>query len=318
MTIKGSDVIGLKVITLDTGEKVNTVTDIIFDPSANQVTALLIDEGGWFSEAKVILIQDVKAIGVDAVTIESSDLIKKASEAPQRVTNIAQDKNYLSQSRVITEEGTELGKISDIYFDEHTGKVLQLEVTQGILKDTTGGKKLVNTSDIITVGEYALIVKNYIEADMSSQAESQGLKGTFNTTMEKTKDSLGILKEKAQETGHNLSAKLETGTDKLKTSAESHDIKGTANNVKDTAADAVQKTKVTIQSFTQKIGSKVKDQRVQGALGKYVTVNLIRKNDSLLAPAGTMITHELINEAEKEDMIDNLLSNVSADPTAIA
>ena len=44
--LKGSDIIGLPVVTFDSGEKIEKVTDVVFDHSTNQVLAFLVDEGG--------------------------------------------------------------------------------------------------------------------------------------------------------------------------------------------------------------------------------------------------------------------------------
>ncbi len=49
MDIKGKDVIGLKILTLDDGRKVETVSDIVYDPTQQKVTALIVSNGGLFS-----------------------------------------------------------------------------------------------------------------------------------------------------------------------------------------------------------------------------------------------------------------------------
>ncbi len=78
MTIKGQNVINLKIITINDGKEIDNVKDIIYDPKQNRVRALLISNGGWFSDAKVLLMEEIKNIGQDAVIIDSSDAIKKS------------------------------------------------------------------------------------------------------------------------------------------------------------------------------------------------------------------------------------------------
>jgi uncharacterized protein YrrD len=51
---KGKDIVGKPVIAYDTGEKVETIVDLIFDQDDNRLLGFLIDEGGWFSNAKVL------------------------------------------------------------------------------------------------------------------------------------------------------------------------------------------------------------------------------------------------------------------------
>jgi uncharacterized protein YrrD len=64
---KGTDTISLPVIAFDTGEKFDQIRDVIFGQHENRVLGFLVDEGGWFSEAKVVPFQNVQAIGPDGV-----------------------------------------------------------------------------------------------------------------------------------------------------------------------------------------------------------------------------------------------------------
>jgi uncharacterized protein YrrD len=181
MLIKGNDVIGLKVVTLNEGKKLHRVEDIVYDPQSNQVRALVLDPGGWFQDAKVILMEDVYNIGHDAVVIASESLVKKASEIASRVANIAKHDHDLTRTRVITDTGTELGRISDILFDPKSGQVEEFEVSQGF-KNFQSGKKTVRVDHIITIGEDVTVVRSSTEQYLEEQAGRQGIQGAFNRT----------------------------------------------------------------------------------------------------------------------------------------
>src|SRR4051812_43395843 len=109
MLTKGDKVIGLNVVTVDDGKVLHTVKDIVFDPKENKIRGVLVDEGGWFSDAKFIFIEDIKSIGKDAVMVQNISVVKKASELHGKVSHIIQDDNYLTKTKVITEDGTQLG-----------------------------------------------------------------------------------------------------------------------------------------------------------------------------------------------------------------
>lgn len=140
MLTRGSKVIGLQVLTIEQGKKVEDVDDLIYDPSSQKVVALLVSGGGIFSEAKVIPFNQIKSIGKDAVIVQSEDVLENASQMGKKVASIAGDGIYLSKTKVITKEGTNLGEIDDIFFDSQTGKVEEFEVSQG-LSDLSSGKK---------------------------------------------------------------------------------------------------------------------------------------------------------------------------------
>lgn len=92
--LKGKNVIGLKVVTLNKGKNIHDVDEIVYDPHDHLVKALVVDEGGWFSDASVLLFEDVQSIGKDAVVIESDELVKKASDVHERINRIVRDDTY--------------------------------------------------------------------------------------------------------------------------------------------------------------------------------------------------------------------------------
>ena len=52
--LKSKDTMGLQIITLDAGIKLGKVHDLLLDGAGTKVLGLLVDEGGWFSSAKVV------------------------------------------------------------------------------------------------------------------------------------------------------------------------------------------------------------------------------------------------------------------------
>ncbi|MBN3940411.1 MAG: PRC-barrel domain-containing protein [Nostoc sp.] len=65
--LKGSDVIDKVVVTYDRGKKIVRIIDLIFDRERNQLLGFLVAEKGLFRDAKVIPLQEVQAIGSDAI-----------------------------------------------------------------------------------------------------------------------------------------------------------------------------------------------------------------------------------------------------------
>lgn len=186
MLIKATDIIGLKVLTLQEGKEIEEVDDIIYDPLENKIKALLVDPGGWFSDAKVVLFKDIKSIGKDEILVNSQDAVAKASDVSERISGIAKENKHLTHTKIVTEDGKKLGKVSDVYFDDKTGEVIEFEVTQGGLFDLASGKKKLHISDIITVGEDATIVRGYTQEEVKQQAQTQGLQGALNTAAQRS------------------------------------------------------------------------------------------------------------------------------------
>jgi uncharacterized protein YrrD len=89
---------------------------------------------------------DVHGFGPDAVTIASDAVIRPARDGlEQRAEN---DDLEILGKRVLSEQGTELGTVTDVDFDPETG-----EVTSLITKtDTIAGQRLIG------LGGYAAVV----------------------------------------------------------------------------------------------------------------------------------------------------------------
>lgn len=237
MKVRASHVIGLNVLTLDEGKEIATVKDVIYDPKDNKVKALLIDGGGWFADAKVIRIEDVKSIGRDDVVVQRALAIRKATDVGRKVAHIAKNDTYLTKTTVITEAGTKLGQVSDIYFDSKTGAVSEFEVTQGI----GSGKKQIKIRDLVTVGTDATIVKAYTEEKFQEQAQQQGVQGALHQLQESSQQLFAKAKQTTQTAAVNLQQQSQQlskqATQKFQELRESPQLKAQLYEVQEKGAE---------------------------------------------------------------------------------
>jgi uncharacterized protein YrrD len=293
--IKGTSVIGLKIITLNKGEKIEDIDDIIFDPTSNKVLGFLASGATFFSDAKVLHIENAKSIGKDAVIVEDANVLKKVSDLNETISSIARGNNFLTKTKVVTEGGTELGEVSDIYFSFPSGNVEELEVSQGNIKNLQSGKKRVKTSDITTVGKDALIVKTYTEEIFEEQGSAQGLKGVVGNVKETANEALAQGRESVN------SSKVDEIKNRVAETAQ--DLKNKAVDLKGTVTEKIESSK-----------EKAKVEIKQNAVGKYVTKNILTPSDTPFAVRGDLITNELLTKAENEGLLDQVLGNISNEP----
>jgi uncharacterized protein YrrD len=251
MLLKGNEVIGLKVVTINEGKEVGKIKDIVYDAEDNKVKAFILSEGGLLGNTRIILYSSIKSIGKDAVMIVSPDSIFRAEKAKDnKTTEIAKGDQYLVNTKLISESGDDLGKISDILFNPIDGKVEELEVSTGMMDEMIAGKKKVKVSDILTVGKDATIVKDAVEESIEHQSEYKGLKDKVNeikqTVNEKTPEITGNLKASMEETKDNLhreTAKLSEKTDYIE------------DNLKRKSKKITREIKQRSQDFQPMIGS---------------------------------------------------------------
>lgn len=296
MIIKGKNVIGLKVVTIDTGTVIQTVDDIAYDPTDHRITALLVDSGGLFSSAKAIHIDDVRNIGEDAVIVHDESAIQSTKNLSSDVRSISDSNKHLVKTNVLTIDGKELGKVTDIFFDSETGYVETMEVSQGGLKTMTEGKKSIKPSDIVTIGADATIVSTYTEAVLEQQGEEGGLKGAINDAKAKTEE----FAEQAKDS-------IQNATDKATVVA-----KDVASDVKEKSIDLKDKAAIKADELRDATEANVAKARVRA---EELRDDAAKRGDELIDVARGKSDDLKVVAAEKRDEMQANVEKLSDDLT---
>ncbi|BDP40972.1 hypothetical protein DAETH_09410 [Deinococcus aetherius] len=175
--IKGKELLGRPVIAIDSGEKIETARDLVFDHQANEVLGILVDEGGFFRAAKVVPFEAIRSIGEDAIMVDSTESVTSTRD-DGRLADVLDSKVSLVGMTLLTTDGQNLGKIADVFFDEHSGRVEGYEATGGIFSDLSSGRTFVPAPEHVQIGEDAAIVPISVATAMQEQ-EPGGLKGAY-------------------------------------------------------------------------------------------------------------------------------------------
>jgi len=155
--IKAQSIIGKPVLSRADGEKLNSVKDIIIGKDHTHVIALLINEGGLFSKPIVVPINNVVSFGKDAVVITESQAAVRADHVPEVAQALEMDEK-LGGKPVFSETGEQHGKLSDIYFDDKTGALTGVDVTDLGPGSASKAVAFLDISDIISFGADAVVI----------------------------------------------------------------------------------------------------------------------------------------------------------------
>lgn len=154
---RARDVIGLPVISVQSGKQIGTAKDILLGEDW-KIKAVLLETKHWFTSPSCILWQDLVAIGDDAITIEQEEAVTRL-DALQGCTSLVNGDRKLKGLPVLTANGQQLGIVDDVYFDQNLGiKVIGYELTEGFISDLKEGRKWLPLPESVTVGEDAIIV----------------------------------------------------------------------------------------------------------------------------------------------------------------
>lgn len=200
--IKAKELLGRPIIAIDSGERIETTRDVVFDHQANEVLGLLVDEGGWFRAAKVVPFGAIRSIGEDAIMVDSADSVTSTRE-DGRLADVLESNVSLSGMTLLTTDGQNLGKIADVFFDEHTGRVEGYEATGGIFSDLSSGRTFVPAPENVQIGHDAAIVPISVAAAMQEQ-EPGGLKGALSSAGESLSSAYQTAAENVKQTYGNI------------------------------------------------------------------------------------------------------------------
>ena len=193
---KGKSVIGKPILAFDEGTRVGEVRDLILGPDNGSVIGLLTEEGGLFESSKVVSVEEISAFGRDAVVISSATSVVPAGQAPG-IKPILDRKQSLLGTKVFTETGDAQGSVSDVYFDETTGRVQAMEVSGGRVSDLTSGTRHLRVDEIVRVGPDVL----YVHPETADRLEAQqgGLTGALSDAGDRAKDAARGARDRAGE-----------------------------------------------------------------------------------------------------------------------
>lgn len=134
-------------------------TDIIVNRYEKRVEGFVVSPKGFFKKDIILPIKAVKSIA-DMILFESVDKIVSDEEL-NKIEKILKENYTIINKKVITNKGKVLGRVNDVIFDDNTGKLEALILSDGIVSDLNYGRKRVNLNIYYSMDEEKIIIKNY-------------------------------------------------------------------------------------------------------------------------------------------------------------
>jgi uncharacterized protein YrrD len=284
---KGTDTISLPVIAFDTGERFEKIRDVIFGQHENRVLGFLVDEGGWFNEAKVVPFQNVQAIGPDGVIVPSKESVVIANTEPA-IKGVLEHKNVLKGTKIMTTDGRDLGTMADVYFDEQTGAVEGYEASGGLFGDAATGRSFVPAPQTLKIGQDVAFVPPET-ADMMEE-QVGGIQGALQAAGDK-------VQETAQKTTEKLQEKAETAGQKLQEASQK----------------ASEKLDVATTAVGEKASGAIAAAAVDQAKGRRARRAVRTDQGLIIVPEGQIVTDVVIERVRSHDKEQELLDAVGVE-----
>lgn len=184
---------GLRVMSLRLGDEIAKASNIVYSTDEHRIVAITVG-----NSTSAIPFNEIKKIGQDAIMVESEGAIKNLSDMDKTVQQAVHDNLFLLHTYVITEEGTQVGKVVNFSFNPSTGEIDELEITKGPIDDLSEGRKKVKGKDIMRIGQTNTIVSKYADDELASQPKG-GLQGILGGMQERIAEEKKNARKSADE-----------------------------------------------------------------------------------------------------------------------
>jgi uncharacterized protein YrrD len=290
---KGTDILNRSIIAFDTGRRIARILDLIFDQKTNQMLGFLVDEGGLFHRAKVIPLNQVKAIGPDVIVVPGGGSIVPVKDVPQ-IQRVLKHKLVLKGNRIITTDGRYLGSVVDLYFDEQTGNIEGYEASGGVFADAYSGRSFIPAPQTVKIGEEVTFVPPETADLMEEQVG--GIRGAMMTASSQIQESTAIAGQKLQDATLAANDKLQAAT-----SSANRKLQEVANGVNN---HLDQGSRSAATALTDRLVSP--DEQFAYVVGKAVESDIQTPDGLVLLVKDQIVTLSLAEEAQRLGILDRV------------
>ncbi len=156
---------GTPVISLDTGVTLGKIESVYLDCDTRRLVAFSFSSGGGLLSSKrahIVEIDDIHAIGPDAVTLDDARAVHDLVLMDGKVHHLV-DLDEVVKRSVMTDAGVNLGRIVGLDFDPETFRLQRIRVEE----KGRDGDRLIDGGDIVSIGEEVIVVADPATASMS-------------------------------------------------------------------------------------------------------------------------------------------------------
>ncbi|HXW07492.1 MAG TPA: PRC-barrel domain-containing protein [Vicinamibacterales bacterium] len=151
-----SDVIGKSIVSADTGDRLGSVSDALFEDGGRSVVALVVG-GGLIAKEHLLPFAEVQALGADVVLARTNSGILGPEEWRERGV-VTTRLTGLQEKPVVTAGGHQLGSVSDLFVNEQTGTLDGLEVSAPAMAGLRTKRSILPASDQMRLGSDVVVV----------------------------------------------------------------------------------------------------------------------------------------------------------------
>jgi uncharacterized protein YrrD len=153
------DIKGRAVVSVENGQKIGSVSDIIIDADKLQVAALIVSKGSLFDrETVTIPAEQVQVWGQDVILVREISVIDDSAITPEGKHWLNAEENIRGRY-VVSVDGKRIGQIEDISISPD-GRLMAYQLSQVFIEGPLEESKRIDVSSTHSLGEDVLIVNS--------------------------------------------------------------------------------------------------------------------------------------------------------------
>lgn len=132
---KISELVGIAVIDVKDGTKLGEVEEVVLSPDDLRLLGFVVGSGRFLGhEERIVETADIRSIGEDAITVDGQEASHTSQASTEEFRAARAGNRRLAGKKVVTDNGTVLGTVSDAVLDENGRQLSALLIGGGILQ----------------------------------------------------------------------------------------------------------------------------------------------------------------------------------------
>ena len=151
-----SEMIGKTVVSVDSGEKLGTISDALLEPGEVRLMGLVVGHG-ILGKEHVLPLEDVQTVGRDTVLARTDERLIDPRDWRAREVETTRT-STLRGRPVVSGAGERLGQVTDLLVDEQTGAFGGLEVETRSFGGLRHHRSVIPSTPTPRIGKDAIVV----------------------------------------------------------------------------------------------------------------------------------------------------------------
>ena len=154
--IKSRHIIGKPMVTVQHGEIIGKVKDVLIDPERYEIAALVLPRKLLSRKTMVLPRHQVHVFGADVILVKSDEVMAR-DDSLETVSSLVAIQKQLRGQAVVTEQGIRIGIVDDLLFDE-SGRAVSYALSRVLVKGPLAQSKSIPLSYTRSLGPDVIIV----------------------------------------------------------------------------------------------------------------------------------------------------------------